>query len=79
MNTNRTYYGFTHANREEEAAWFHTPAAAARFAEACWPGEPAGIETTSDPEPGSIMDTPDKPWTKNPPRSADDSQIADLH
>jgi hypothetical protein len=58
-----TYYGFSSANNAEQPAWFHTEAAARRFAEACG-FENIEIETTTDAEACDIMDTPEKAWTR---------------
>jgi hypothetical protein len=57
-------YGFSVASRGDEAAWFHSRAAAARFAQAC--GLDLSIEETdtSRVERRDIMDTAKKPWTK---------------
>ncbi len=57
------FYGFKSATRGEEPAWFHTKAAARRFADACgWAG--VEIETFWDPMPFDVMDTDELPWTK---------------
>ena len=64
-NNMKTYYGFENANRQQDSAWFHTEAAARRFADACgWTG--MEIETCDNPLPGDVMDRAGKPWEKNP-------------
>lgn len=60
-NMSKTYYGFHCANTAEEPAWFHTPEAAARFAEACGFID-TSYETTTDVDPNDVMDTPEQPW-----------------
>jgi len=61
MKNQSQFFGFSHANKSDEPAWFCTEAAAWRFAEACgW--EDAEIETNDSPDQADIMDSPDKPW-----------------
>ena len=57
------YYGFKVANAGEQPAWFHTKAAARRFAAACGFGD-VEIETTAAPDAGDVMDTPTAPWNR---------------
>jgi hypothetical protein len=58
-----TFYGFSRASHPEEAAWFHTHAAAVRFAKTCHLS-PANdpVETCRHPNPADILDTPEMPW-----------------
>ena len=59
--TSQVYFGFSNANSGEQSAWFHTEAAARRFAAACgW--ENAEIETITTPDAGDVMDTAETPW-----------------
>jgi hypothetical protein len=61
MTTNK-FYGFSISNRDERAAWFHTAAAAQRFAQAC--GFDVTVEEVADVDPDDVMDTAEIAWTK---------------
>jgi hypothetical protein len=62
----KTYYGFHIANSADEPAWFHTYEAAERFAQACGflDDTPETSEAGEFINPKDILDTPEKPWTK---------------
>jgi hypothetical protein len=64
MQTTTKYYGFANASQTDDPAWFHTPAAARRFANACGWMPHVKIEECAEPPSGSIMDNPEQPWTK---------------
>ena len=59
----QTYYGFAKSNTSDQPAWFHTRAAAHRFAIACGWAD-AEIETSTDVDADDIMDTAETAWQK---------------
>jgi hypothetical protein len=61
MTTNK-FYGFSISNRDERATWFHTAAAAQRFADACG-FENVTVEAAADVDPDDVMDTAEIAWT----------------
>jgi hypothetical protein len=59
-----TLYGFSTANNSDKPAWFHSEAAAQRFAAACgWEDAESEIADSDEVDDEDIMDTPETPWS----------------